>query len=36
MLLMKYCDKQNIKDYFGAKHWAIFLNIKLKVKYSKS
>jgi hypothetical protein len=33
---MKYCDKPNIKDYFGAKHWAGILNMKLKNKYAKS
>lgn len=36
---MKYIEqnkKQKIKYHFGAKHWAAYLNSRLKVKYGKT
>jgi len=33
---MKFLPKdKNIKSYFGAKHWAGILNMKLRMKYAK-
>lgn len=37
LLTMKYIvPDPKIKDYYGAKHWAGYLNNKLKMKYVKS
>lgn len=36
LLAMKYVAKEGVRDYLGSKHWATYLNSKLKIKYSKT
>lgn len=38
LLSMKFINPKlqgKVNDYFGAKHWAGYLNIRLKAKYGK-
>jgi len=37
LLTMKYiAPNPKIKEYFGAKHWASYLNNRLKMKFAKT
>lgn len=39
MLSMKYVEvkkAEKLKDYQGAKHWAVYVHNKIKKKYSKA
>lgn len=36
LLSMKFTQKEKVKDYIGSKHWASYLNAKLKNKYGKT